>query len=100
MHHSQSAIKPGLMCRFETHDGPVVKRGFSAVFHPPVARTAVYTAVVVGTILTLINHGAALLHGHWPIWPIVLTYCVPYAVATYGAVMASRVPVSTGPRRP
>jgi hypothetical protein len=44
-------------------------------------------AVVVGTILNLINQGDALF-GQGPInWiKIVLTYLVPYAVSTYGAV--------------
>ena len=46
-----------------------------------------YVAVVVGTILNLINQGDALF-GAAPVnWTkIVLTYVVPYAVATYGAV--------------
>jgi len=46
-------------------------------------------ALVVGTILNLINQGDALL-GHAPInWlKIALTYVVPYCVATYGAATA------------
>jgi hypothetical protein len=46
-----------------------------------------YVAIVVGTILNLINQGDALF-GHASInWiKIVLTYFVPYAVSTYGAV--------------
>ncbi len=85
-----------LTCRYDTPDGPVIKSGLAAVLHPPIVRTATATALVVGTVLTGINHGSALLHGHWPVWPIILTYCVPYGVATYGAVMASRV----SPMRP
>lgn len=46
---------------------------------------------MVGTILTAINHGGALLAGHWPVMQIILTYCVPYLVATYGAITASRL---------
>ena len=44
-------------------------------------------ALVVGTILNLINQGDAIF-GAAPInWTkIVLTYLVPYAVSTYGAV--------------
>lgn len=44
-------------------------------------------AVVVGTVLNLINQGDAVL-GSGPInWvKIVLTYLVPYGVATFGAV--------------
>ena len=46
-----------------------------------------YVALVVGTILNLINQGDALL-GPAPVnWiKILLTYFVPYAVSTYGAV--------------
>jgi len=49
--------------------------------------------LVVGTLLVLINQGDALLRGQ--ITPaslarIALTYCVPYAVATYASVMAIR----------
>ncbi|HVH73731.1 MAG TPA: nitrate/nitrite transporter NrtS [Stellaceae bacterium] len=44
-------------------------------------------ALVVGTILNLINQGDALLGGgHIVLWKLALTYAVPYAVATYGAV--------------
>jgi hypothetical protein len=44
-------------------------------------------ALLVGTILNLINQGDGLL-GLAPInWiKIILTYFVPYAVSTYGAV--------------
>jgi hypothetical protein len=44
-------------------------------------------ALVVGTILNLINQGDALL-GHRPmdLTKAILTYLVPYCVATYGAV--------------
>jgi hypothetical protein len=44
-------------------------------------------ALIVGTVLNLINQGDAML-GATPInWTkIVLTYFVPYAVSTYGAV--------------
>jgi hypothetical protein len=46
-----------------------------------------YVALVVGTILNLINQGDALLGAAHIDWvKIVLTYMVPYAVSTYGAV--------------
>ena len=52
-----------------------------------VPRRSFYAALVVGTVLNLINQGDALI-GSVPIdWPkLILTYCVPYAVCTYGAV--------------
>lgn len=52
-----------------------------------VPRRALWTAAVVGTILNLINQGDALLAGQPLQWSkAMLTYCVPYCVATYGAV--------------
>jgi hypothetical protein len=44
-------------------------------------------ALVVGTILNLINQGDAIFGATSINWiKIVLTYFVPYAVSTYGAV--------------
>lgn len=50
-------------------------------------------ALVVGTLLILINHGQALLNLDITLSrciQIVLTYCVPYAVSTYSSVQAQR----------
>lgn len=62
-----------LACRYAFSDG--------------VPRRSVLVALVVGTVLNLINQGDALF-GTMPVnWlKIVLTYFVPYAVCTYGAV--------------
>ena len=56
-------------------------------FSDGVPRRSFLVALVVGTVLNVINQGDALL-GTIPInWlKIVLTYFVPYAVCTYGAV--------------
>ncbi len=44
-------------------------------------------AIVVGIILNLINQGDALLGLARPHWlKMILTFIVPYCVATYGAV--------------
>jgi hypothetical protein len=52
-----------------------------------VPRRSFVVAVVVGTILNLINQGDALLSGaHVNLAKIILTFGVPYCVATYGAV--------------
>jgi hypothetical protein len=54
---------------------------------PGVPRRSFAAAVVVGTILNLINQGDALFAGRGLDWTkLVLTYIVPYCVATYGAV--------------
>ncbi len=52
-----------------------------------VPRRSAYVALVVGTILNVINQGDALMAGA-ALDPakLALTYMVPYLVATYGAV--------------
>jgi hypothetical protein len=52
-----------------------------------VPRRSLAVALVVGTVLNLINQGDALFGAH-PLNPtkLLLTYLVPYCVATYGAV--------------
>jgi len=50
-------------------------------------------ALVVGTLLAVINHGHALLTGHFTpgeLLPICLTYCVPFTVSMYSQVQAKR----------
>jgi hypothetical protein len=52
-----------------------------------VPRRSLIVSVIVGSILNLINQGDALFGGEpVNIAKIVLTYIVPYVVATYGAV--------------
>ena len=52
-----------------------------------VPRRSLAAAIVVGTILNLINQGDALFGGKALDWvKVALTYIVPYCVATYGAV--------------
>lgn len=75
--------------RFQSTGGPHDKCLRHALVHRRVVRTALTTALVVGTILTLINQGNLILAGDWSadmIWKIPLTYCVPYAVVTWSAL--------------
>ena len=52
-----------------------------------VPRRSLWVALVVGTILNLINQGDALLaEQRLNIAKLALTYAVPYLVCTYGAV--------------
>ncbi len=52
-----------------------------------VLRRSLKVALIVGTILNLINQGDALLDGSSPnLIKLTLTYLVPYCVSTYGAV--------------
>jgi hypothetical protein len=52
-----------------------------------IPRRSFIVALIVGTILNLINQGDALLGAaSLNITKVLLTYVVPYCVATYGAV--------------
>lgn len=52
-----------------------------------VPKRSLYVSLVVGTILNLINQGEVLLgHGELNLTKLLLTFFVPYCVATYGAV--------------
>jgi hypothetical protein len=52
-----------------------------------VPRRSLAAAIVVGTILNLINQGDALFAGRSLDWlKLLSTYIVPYCVTTYGAV--------------
>ena len=61
------------------------------IFGDGTPKKAIYTAAVVGTVLTLINHGDVLVAGAFPMaWKVALTYCVPYCVTTWGAMTGKR----------
>ena len=52
-----------------------------------VPKRSLVVALVVGTILNLINQGDVLVAGaRLNLTKLILTFVVPYAVATYGAV--------------
>ena len=73
--------------------GVTVKCSRCAVRHRPMLRRSLIVAAVVGTILTLLNQGDILFSGSWNsalYWKVPLTYCVPFCVATYGALSNSR----------
>ena len=70
-----------------------IKCALCGLRHQPMLRRSAIVAVVVGTILTLLNQGDGLFAGNWSnalYWKIPLTYCVPFLVATYGALTAAR----------
>jgi hypothetical protein len=57
-------------------------------------KRSLVTALVVGTILTAINQGTVIADGEFPAalyWKVPLTYCVPFCVATWGALINSRL---------
>ncbi len=56
-------------------------------------KRSLIVAAVVGTMLTLLNHGDVFFSGSWNsalYWKVPITYCVPFCVATYGALSNSR----------
>ncbi len=58
-------------------------------FSKNVMRRSFWTAIIVGAILVMINHGEAILHGQVTtgrIFQIILTVCVPYIVSTVSSV--------------
>ena len=63
----------------------------------PLLRRSLLTALFVGTVLTGINQGNLIVAGDLSsalIWKVPLTYCVPFCVATWGALINSRLPRS------
>ena len=63
------------------------KRACACAVSEGVPRRSLLVALVVGTILNLINQGDALVSGQTlSIAKLALTYIVPYLVSTYGAV--------------
>jgi hypothetical protein len=65
-----------------------------------VPRRSLFVALIVGTVLNLINQADVFFgDGKLNLAKIVLTYAVPYCVATYGAVSYRlRVARTTGNR--
>jgi hypothetical protein len=62
-------------------------------------RRSAIVALIVGTVLTAINQGNVIVGGEFPpslYWKIPLTYAVPYCVATTGAILNARRPISEG----
>jgi hypothetical protein len=63
------------------------KLACSSALSDGVPLRSLWVAVVVGTILNLINQGDALFSGRrLDFAKLALTYIVPYFVSTYGAV--------------
>ena len=70
-----------------------MKAWLSIAVRRDVVARGVRVGLIVGTILTAINHGDAILSGEIPqsaMWKIPLTYLVPFLVSTYAGVEAIR----------
>lgn len=67
-----------------------VETGFlQLAFRPSIVKRSLVVAVIVGTILNLINQGDVMTgSATFNLFKCLLTYTVPYCVSTYGAVSA------------
>ena len=74
-------------------EGVITKCPRCALRHLPMLRRSLMVALVVGTILTLLNQGDIIFSGSSNtsmFWKVPLTYCVPFCVTSYGALTNSR----------
>lgn len=56
---------------------------------PSIVKRSLIIAVIVGTVLNVINQGDVVMgSATFNLFKCLLTYVVPYCVATYGAVSA------------
>lgn len=65
----------------------MVKGYIVSLFDPEFVSTGLKTAVFVGSLLFVINHGLALLRGemnHERWLSVIATYAMPYLVNVYG----------------
>ena len=70
-----------------------------ALLQPPLIRRSLIIAIIVGTILTMINQGNLIVQGDVSValaWKVPLTFAVPYCVATTGAILNVRSKRSAG----
>lgn len=78
----------------KTQPNPIVQLGFWEIaFSRLVVKRAVRIALVVGTILAVINHGDRIFQGDINLTvalKVLLTFFVPYSVSTYSSVLAIR----------
>jgi hypothetical protein len=84
--------------RFEsgTHDSGARCR-WHALIYRPVCDRAIRVALIVGTMLMVINQADVLLGGHLTalvVAKVGLTYLVPFSVSTYSALAANRLGAS------
>ena len=88
-------VSEGMSFRFNSSEcgGDILKCFRCGLHHTPILKRSFRVALVVGTLLTLLNQGDALIMGRVNdslMWKIPLTYCVPFVVATYGALSSNR----------
>ena len=73
------------------HSTSAAKSPLAVALSGPVLRRSLAIALIVGTILNLINQGDYVIDGQVNWLKLALTYCVPFCVSTYGAYSAVAV---------
>jgi hypothetical protein len=67
------------------------REALGRTFAGPSLHRSLLVALVIGTVLNAINQGPEIVGGDWPVWwKLILTYFVPFAVASYGSYAAFR----------
>ncbi len=80
--------------RFVSQTADDVRCVVHGLLYWPVCRRAIIVALVVGTILMLINQADVVLSGNASalvVAKVGLTYLVPFSVSTYSALAANRI---------
>ena len=67
------------------------RQALKQTFSWPAVRRSLFVAILIGTALNAINQGTEIWAGQPVIlWKLLLTYFVPFAVASYGSYAALR----------
>ena len=83
----------GLTFAMRTSSGEIYACLKCALQHIPMLKRSIATALVVGTILVMLNQGDLIFSGQGTsslLWKIPLTYLVPFMVSTWGALTNAR----------
>ncbi|MDJ0919856.1 MAG: nitrate/nitrite transporter NrtS [Henriciella sp.] len=71
---------------FESKPKEVKVTFWQALFFRVTVKRALKVAVIVGTILIMINQADVILAGSFPpLWKVILTFMVPYSVSSYSS---------------
>ena len=67
------------------------REAFRRTFTGPSLKRSLLVALLIGTLLNAINQGDRIMDGDAVVlWKLLLTYFVPFAVASYGSYAAFR----------
>lgn len=67
------------------------REALSRTFAWGAVRRSLTVALLIGTVLNAINQVPEVFTGHWPVWwKLILTYSVPFCVASFGSYGAFR----------